>query len=85
LLRGVPHRLGELAWTAFRAMGAGLVTTMLYVASQRLVTDEAISLAAAQRLVWLVVPIGITAGFALDLVFARMRTTELPTAPPPIS
>ncbi|MFF5232408.1 hypothetical protein [Dactylosporangium sp. NPDC000521] len=74
-----PHAL----WSAARGLGAGLLAAMLYVASQLLTSPDLLTEAAARRLLWFVIPMGIAAGYTFDLVYARLRRGEAVLVPAP--
>jgi hypothetical protein len=84
ILRGRPDERREPAFSAFRGLGAGAVTSLLYVASQLLASsaDDPLTLTSARRLVWFVVALGLISGYTLDLVYARLRTVETVNATP---
>jgi hypothetical protein len=76
--------LGML-WSAARGVGAGILATTLYVASQLLTNENALTAESARRLLWFVIPIGIAAGYTFDLVYAKLRQldalpNQLPTS-----
>jgi hypothetical protein len=60
---------------AVRGLGAGVVTVLLYVASQLLSLPNLFDHLDARRLLFFVIPLGFGAGFTFDLVFDRLRTS----------
>ncbi|GAA1560512.1 hypothetical protein GCM10009827_097220 [Dactylosporangium maewongense] len=75
-----------LLWSAARGIGAGILATTLYVASQVLTNQNALTVESARRLLWFVVPMGIAAGYTFDLVYAKLRQADAvpgnPLTPP---
>ncbi|MFK4157007.1 hypothetical protein ACI2LV_34170 [Streptomyces fungicidicus] len=65
-----------------RGLGAGLVTVLLYVASQLLSVPTLLDRLDVRRLLFITIPLGFTAGFTFDLVFERLRTGTATGAPP---
>jgi peptidoglycan/LPS O-acetylase OafA/YrhL len=82
LLRESTDERPDAVWSAARGLGAGMLSAMLYVASQLLTTPDLLTSDATPRLLWFVVPLGIAAGYTFDLVYARLRRAEvLPSQP----
>lgn len=77
MLRDVGNDEPHGVWSAARGLGAGLLATLLYVASQILTSQDGIDNAAARRLLWFVVPLGIAAGYTFDLVYAKLRRIDV--------
>jgi hypothetical protein len=65
-----------------RGLGAGLVTVLLYVASQLLSVPTLMDRLDVRRLLFITIPLGFTAGFTFDLVFERLRSGAATGAPP---
>jgi hypothetical protein len=82
LLRESTDERPDAVWSAARGLGAGMLSAMLYVASQLLTSPDLLSSDATPRLLWFVVPLGIAAGYTFDLVYARLRHAEV-LAPQP--
>ncbi|MEB3962031.1 hypothetical protein OKJ48_17515 [Streptomyces kunmingensis] len=74
----------ESRWlrACIRGLGAGLVTVLLYVASQLLSTPTLLERLDVRRLLFITVPLGFTAGFTFDLVFERLRSGAVGGPPP---
>ncbi|MEU5464274.1 hypothetical protein ACH4KU_23385 [Streptomyces althioticus] len=74
----------ESRWlrACIRGLGAGLVTVLLYVASQLLSVPTLMDRLDVRRLLFITVPLGFTAGFTFDLVFERLRSGAVGGAPP---
>ncbi|MGW2032886.1 hypothetical protein [Streptomyces sp. NPDC001811] len=74
----------ESGWprAAVRGVGAGLVTVLLYVASQLLSVPELMDRLDARRLLFITIPLGFSAGFTFDLVYERLRSGAAGTPPP---
>ncbi len=84
MLRDSTDQQPNAVWSAARGLGAGMLSAMLYVASQLLTTPDLLAQAsAARRLLWFVIPMGIAAGYTFDLVYARLRQGEAPPAAQP--
>ncbi|MGW4727337.1 hypothetical protein [Streptomyces sp. NPDC004291] len=66
---------------AARGLGAGLVSVLLYCASQLLTVPTLLDALDVRRLLFFTVPLGFTAGFTFDLVFERLRSGAAPAAP----
>lgn len=72
----------NLPWALARGLGAGALACMLYVGSQTLTNPDSLDAEATRRLAWLLMPLGLTAGFTLDKIFARLRNVDaLPERP----
>ncbi|HEY0698726.1 MAG TPA: hypothetical protein VGD43_13065, partial [Micromonospora sp.] len=71
----------QWGWAAVRGLGAGVVSVLLYVASQLLTVPGLLADLDARRLLFFVVPLGFTAGFTFDLVFERLRSGQVSTPP----
>ncbi|MGW0778838.1 hypothetical protein ACWD01_35680 [Streptomyces sp. NPDC002835] len=69
---------------AVRGLGAGLVSVLLYCASQMLTVPTLLDSLDVRRLLFFTVPLGFSAGFTFDLVFERLRAGAGPTAPPTV-
>ncbi|MFF6779025.1 hypothetical protein ACFY8W_36510 [Streptomyces sp. NPDC012637] len=67
---------------AVRGLGAGLVSVLLYCASQLLTLPTLLDALDVRRLLFFTVPLGFSAGFTFDLVFERLRAGAGPTVPP---
>jgi hypothetical protein len=65
-----------------RGLGAGLVTVLLYVASQLLSVPTLMDRLDVRRLLFIMIPLGFAAGFTFDLVFERLRSGGATGAPP---
>ncbi|MET7780751.1 hypothetical protein ABZT28_34295 [Streptomyces sp. NPDC005388] len=65
----------ESGWlrAAVRGLGAGLVSVLLYCASQLLTVPALLEDLDVRRLLFFTVPLGFSAGFTFDLVFERLR------------
>ncbi|MFC8668736.1 hypothetical protein [Streptomyces sp. NPDC057199] len=76
--------VAESSWprACIRGMGAGLVTVLLYVASQLLSVPTLMDKLDVRRLLFITIPLGFTAGFTFDLVFERLRSSAIGAAPP---
>ncbi|GAA4050206.1 hypothetical protein [Streptomyces shaanxiensis] len=74
---------------AVRGLGAGVVSVLLYVASQLLTVPSLLDELDVRRLLFFTLPLGFSAGFTFDLVFERLRSgaapdpPALPGGPPP--
>ncbi|MBM7494198.1 hypothetical protein JOD64_005420 [Micromonospora luteifusca] len=66
----------NLAWALARGLGAGTLASMLYVGSQTLTNAEPLDAEASRRLAWLLIPLGLAAGYTVDKVFARLRNVD---------
>ncbi|MFF5182132.1 hypothetical protein ACFY2Q_29345 [Micromonospora sp. NPDC000316] len=66
----------NLPWAVARGLGAGTLASMLYVGSQTLVNTDQMDAEAIRRLAWLLLPLGLTAGYTVDNVFARLRDVD---------
>ncbi|MFG1761054.1 hypothetical protein [Micromonospora echinofusca] len=66
----------NLPWALARGMGAGTLASMLYMGSQTLTNPDPLDAEATRRLAWLLMPLGLTAGYTLDKVFARLRNID---------
>ncbi|MEU8209616.1 hypothetical protein AB0B85_10500 [Micromonospora sp. NPDC049044] len=66
----------NLPWALARGLGAGTLATMLYMGSQTLTNPDPLDAEATRRLAWLLIPLGLTAGYTLDKVFARLRNVD---------
>ncbi|GEB57180.1 hypothetical protein GCM10017674_78400 [Streptomyces gardneri] len=67
---------------AVRGLGAGLVSVLLYCASQLLTVPALLDTLDVRRLLFFTIPLGFSAGFTFDLVFERLRAGAGPVAPP---
>ncbi|MFH8612954.1 hypothetical protein ACH4D5_36330 [Streptomyces sp. NPDC018029] len=78
---------GDARWgrASVRGLGAGLVSVLLYFASQLLSVPTLLDALDVRRLLFFTIPLGFTAGFTFDLVFERLRegTVGPPSPPPP--
>lgn len=77
MLRDTTDEEPHAVWSAARGLGAGLLAVTLYVASQLLTAPDLLTVAATRRLLWLVNPLGIAAGYTFDLVYARLRRVRV--------
>jgi hypothetical protein len=77
LVRDTTEANPGILWSAARGVGAGVLATTLYVASQLLTNESALTAESAQRLLWFVVPMGIAAGYTFDLVYAKLRQVDI--------
>ncbi|MFJ8108498.1 hypothetical protein [Streptomyces sp. NPDC096132] len=70
----------ESRWllAAVRGLGAGLVSVLLYVASQLLALPGLLDHLDVRRLLFFVIPLGFSAGFTFDLVYERLRSGAAP-------
>jgi hypothetical protein len=66
---------------AVRGLGAGVVSVLLYVASQLLTVPSLLDELDVRRLLFFTVPLGFSAGFTFDLVFERLRSGTAPDPP----
>ncbi|MFJ2008302.1 hypothetical protein [Streptomyces chartreusis] len=66
---------------AVRGLGAGLVSVLLYCASQLLALPDLLDHIDVRRLLFFTVPLGFSAGFTFDLVFERLRAGAVPVTP----
>ncbi|MEV6057586.1 hypothetical protein [Streptomyces sp. NPDC052107] len=66
---------------AVRGLGAGVVSVLLYCASQLLALPDLLDHIDVRRLLFFTVPLGFSAGFTFDLVFERMRAGAVPVTP----
>lgn len=69
--------------SAVRGLGAGVVSVLLYVASQLLTVPSLLDELDVRRLLFFTLPLGFSAGFTFDLVFERLRSGAAPD--PPVS
>ncbi|MFH0518960.1 hypothetical protein ACHBTE_17545 [Streptomyces sp. M41] len=67
---------------AVRGLGAGVVSVLLYVASQLLTVPSLLDELDVRRLLFFTLPLGFSAGFTFDLVFERLRSGAAPDTPP---
>lgn len=74
---GAEQRWGR---AAVHGLGAGVVSVLLYVASQLLTVPGLLDQLDARRLLFFVIPLGFAAGFTFDLVYNRIRTGQDPLA-----
>ncbi|WP_344511758.1 hypothetical protein [Dactylosporangium maewongense] len=75
----------EPLWSAVRGLGAGALTTTLYLSSQLLTSPDldAMTLAGIRPFL-LLIALGIASGYTVDKVFARVRHLDvMPTQPFP--
>lgn len=77
LARDTTETHSDMLWSAARGVGAGVLATTLYVASQLLTNESALTVESARRLLWFVVPMGIAAGYTFDLVYAKLRQVDI--------
>lgn len=77
LMRDTTEAHPSLLWSTARGIGAGVLATTLYVASQLLANENTLTTESARRLLWFVVPMGITAGYTFDLVYAKLRRVDV--------
>ncbi|MEU0758082.1 hypothetical protein ABZ351_00190 [Streptomyces microflavus] len=70
----------EAAWVraGIRGLGAGLVTVLLYFASQLLAVPGLFDQLDVRRLLFFAIPLGFSAGFTFDLVYERLRAGAVP-------
>lgn len=68
---------------AVRGLGAGVVSVLLYVASQLLTVPSLLDELDVRRLLFFTLPLGFSAGFTFDLVFERLRSGAAPEPPAP--
>lgn len=66
----------NLAWALARGLSAGTLASMLYVGSQTLTNADPLDAEATRRLAWLLIPLGLAAGYTVDKVFARLRSVD---------
>ncbi|MFF7166687.1 hypothetical protein ACFZBP_35810 [Streptomyces sp. NPDC008086] len=69
--------------SAVRGLGAGIVSVLLYVASQLLTVPSLLDELDVRRLLFFTLPLGFSAGFTFDLVFERLRSGAAPDPPAP--
>ncbi|MET9567146.1 hypothetical protein [Streptomyces tauricus] len=76
--------LPDSSWAraSIRGLGAGLVTVLLYVASQLLSVPTLLDELDVRRLLFFTIPLGFSAGFTFDLVFERLRAGAAGGPPP---
>ncbi|MGW4564392.1 hypothetical protein ACWEN3_18905 [Streptomyces sp. NPDC004561] len=67
--------------SAVRGLGAGVVSVLLYCASQLLALPDLLDHLDVRRLLFFTVPLGFSAGFTFDLVFERLRAGAVPVTP----
>ncbi|MGW1356122.1 hypothetical protein ACWCQP_01755 [Streptomyces chartreusis] len=67
--------------SAVRGLGAGVVSVLLYVASQLLSVPSLLDELDVRRLLFFTLPLGFSAGFTFDLVFERLRSGAAPDPP----
>ena len=72
-------------WTPAGVLGgaAGLITGLLYVASQLVATPDVLvagQAEAVRRLLFFVLPIGFVAGLTFDAVYTKLRGTDVSQA-----
>lgn len=70
---------------AVRGLGAGLVSVLLYCASQLLTVPTLLDALDVRRLLFFTVPLGFSAGFTFDLVFERLRSGAAPAGVDPLA
>jgi hypothetical protein len=78
----------EPSWptSAVRGLGAGLVSVLLYVATQLLTLPNLLDQLDVRRLLFFVIPLGFSAGLTFDLVYERLRAGAAPSEVfPPIA
>ncbi|MDQ0305510.1 hypothetical protein J2S46_000066 [Kitasatospora herbaricolor] len=70
----------DAAWVRalVRGLGAGLVSVLLYFASQLLAVPGLFDAIDVRRLLFFAVPLGFSAGFTFDLVYERLRAGAVP-------
>ncbi|MGW2395587.1 hypothetical protein ACWCYY_03440 [Kitasatospora sp. NPDC001664] len=70
----------DAAWlrALVRGIGAGLVSVLLYFASQLLAVPGLFDAIDVRRLLFFAVPLGFSAGFTFDLVYERLRAGAVP-------
>jgi len=66
---------------AVRGLGAGVVSVLLYCASQLLALPDLLDHIDVRRLLFFTVPLGFSAGFTFDLVFERLRAGAVSVTP----
>ncbi|MGW6908438.1 hypothetical protein [Streptomyces sp. NPDC054940] len=71
----------QWARSAVRGLGAGVVSVLLYVASQLLTVPTLLDELDVRRLLFFTLPLGFSAGFTFDLVFERLRSGAAPEPP----
>ncbi|MFI6144882.1 hypothetical protein [Streptomyces sp. NPDC051109] len=73
----------QAAWVkaGIRGLGAGLVTVLLYFASQLLAVPALFDQLDVRRLLFFAIPLGFSAGFTFDLVYERLRGGAAPAPP----
>ncbi|MFJ6484998.1 MULTISPECIES: hypothetical protein [unclassified Streptomyces] len=73
----------ETGWVraGIRGLGAGLVTVLLYFASQLLAVPALFDQLDVRRLLFFAIPLGFSAGFTFDLVYERLRAGAIATPP----
>jgi hypothetical protein len=81
MLRDTADDEPNAVWSAARGLGAGMLASMLYVASQLLTNPDLLAVRSASRLLWFVVPLGIAAGYTFDLVYAKLHKSEVLPGP----
>jgi hypothetical protein len=80
VIRSSFETAGQWPRAAVRGLGAGVVSVLLYLASQLLTVPSLLDELDVRRLLFFTVPLGFGAGFTFDLVFERLRSGA---APPP--
>ncbi|MFD0003483.1 hypothetical protein ACFVJ4_13805 [Streptomyces sp. NPDC127178] len=89
VIRSSFETAGQWPRAAVRGLGAGVVSVLLYVASQLLTVPSLLDELDVRRLLFFTLPLGFSAGFTFDLVFERLRSgaapdpPALPGGPPP--
>ncbi|MFJ9018943.1 hypothetical protein ACIRPU_02985 [Streptomyces sp. NPDC102259] len=82
VIRGSFETADRWPRAAVRGLGAGLVSVLLYVASQLLAVPTLLEEVDVRRLLFFTLPLGFSAGFTFDLVFERLRSGAAPEPPP---
>jgi hypothetical protein len=77
MLRDAAETVRYPFWSAARGLGAGLMSSMLYVASQLLTTPDLLDHLDARRLLWFTIPLGMAAGTAFELIYDRLHRSRL--------
>lgn len=67
---------------AVRGLGAGVVSVLLYGATQLLAVPAMLDELDVRRLLSFMIPVGFGAGFTFDLVYERLQTNQDPPSAP---
>ncbi|WP_328493371.1 hypothetical protein OHS59_11895 [Streptomyces sp. NBC_00414] len=68
---------------AVRGLGAGVVSVLLYVASQLLTVPTLLDDLDVRRILFFAIPLGFSSGYTFDLVYERLRSEPASSIGPP--